>query len=194
MVKKAPVSLCMIVKNEEAHLARCLESIKSYVSEIIIVDTGSTDKTEKIARKFATKYIKYNDCNYPDGGMRDFSSARQHSFDLATQPWVMWIDADDIVSGSENIPKMIADVDAKRQGQDAYIMLPYEYAHDEAGNCICLHYRERIVTKRDSFIWKGPVHEVLVARPGVTAESFSTETIRIIHERQKIQKAHNPPQ
>lgn len=192
MVKKAPISLCMIVKNEEAHLARCLESIKSYVSEIIIVDTGSTDKTEKIARKFATKYVKFTHCNYPDGSIRDFSSARQHSFDLATQPWVMWIDADDVVNGSENLPKMIADIDEKRQGQDAYVMLPYEYAHDDDGNCICLHYRERIVTKRDSFMWKGPVHEVLVSKPDVIVQSFSSETVRIIHERQKIKKLHDP--
>lgn len=186
------MSLCMIVKNEEAHLERCLESIAPYVSEIVIVDTGSTDKTPKIALRYADKFVRYTECNYPDGNIRDFSLARQRSFDLATQPWVMWIDSDDVVVGAQHLRKMLDEFDAKRSGKEAYVMLPYEYAHDDAGNCVCLHYRERIVTRTSSFRWKGPVHEVLVSNETQESLSYTSEVVRIVHERQKIKKVHDP--
>lgn len=104
---KAPISLCLIVKNEPL-LENCLNSIKDYVQEIIIVDTGSTDGTDLVAQKYATKYEKYTACNDPETGLiNNFSEARQRSFDLASQPWVMWMDADDEIVGGENLIKLV---------------------------------------------------------------------------------------
>ena len=70
------VSLCMIVRNEEAHLAHCLRSVKDLVDEIIIVDTGSTDQTKEIARSFSCRIF---DFPWQD----DFAAARNFSFDQA---------------------------------------------------------------------------------------------------------------
>ncbi len=182
----------MIVKNEEFHLEDCLKSIRPFVEEIVIVDTGSTDKTLEVAAKYADIVETYTDCNYDDGQIRSFAEARQKSFDLATQPWVMWIDADDVMQGAEHLPKMIADFDAQRGDRAAYAMLPYEYAHDDEGNCICLHYRERIVTPKEAFRWVNPVHEVLLSDPEILTASLNTEMIRVIHERQKIPRNTNP--
>ena len=78
------LSLCMIVKNEEQVLDRCLNSFNGLFDEIIIVDTGSTDKTMEIARKHTTKVFEYPWIN-------DFSAARNYSFSLATSDFIMWL-------------------------------------------------------------------------------------------------------
>lgn len=85
------VSLCMIVKNEEAYLADCLTSVKDLVSEIIIVDTGSTDRTVEIARSFGARVEYFTWIN-------DFAAARNESIKYATGDWIFWMDADDRVS------------------------------------------------------------------------------------------------
>ena len=70
------ISLCMIVKNEEAVLDRCLDSIKDAADEIIIVDTGSSDRTKEIAREYTDKVFDFTWEN-------DFSAARNFAFDQA---------------------------------------------------------------------------------------------------------------
>jgi tetratricopeptide (TPR) repeat protein len=82
------VSACLIVKDEEKNLARCLKSLKGVVDEIVVVDTGSTDKTVEIAESFGAKvgHFPWN---------QDFAAARNHSLELATGDWALWIDADE---------------------------------------------------------------------------------------------------
>jgi len=192
MTDRAPISLCLIVKNEEANIENCLRSIRSYVQEIVVIDTGSTDKTPDIVKQYADVFEVYTDCNYPDGRIKSFSMARQRSFDLATKEWVMWVDGDDIVVGAEKLPALIRDYDQKRQGGAACVMLPYEYAHDAEGKCICLHYRERIVTPRSLFKWLNPVHEVMVPKQGTPVTQLMSEDIRMIHRRQQSAKHPDP--
>ena len=85
------ISLCMIVKNEEKVLERCLKSVSEFVDEIIIVDTGSEDKTREIAGKFTKKVY---DFPWRD----DFAAARNEAFSRATMDYCMWLDADDVVT------------------------------------------------------------------------------------------------
>lgn len=84
----------MIVKNEEETLARCLNSVYDLVDEIIIVDTGSSDRTVEIAARFTEKIYRYpwND---------DFAAARNESFSKASMDYCMWLDADDILEPAE---------------------------------------------------------------------------------------------
>ena len=84
------ISLCMIVKNEEKHLARCLGCVAKLVEEIIIVDTGSTDQTVEIASRYTPNV-------YSHPWTDDFSDARNYSFSKATMDYCMWMDADDII-------------------------------------------------------------------------------------------------
>jgi glycosyltransferase involved in cell wall biosynthesis/Flp pilus assembly protein TadD len=84
------VSLCMIVRNEEANLATCLKSILDLVDEVILVDTGSTDRTREIAASFGPK-VKVVDFLWSD----DFAAARNESLRHATRRWVLWLDADE---------------------------------------------------------------------------------------------------
>ncbi|TCZ76853.1 glycosyltransferase [Paenibacillus albiflavus] len=84
------ISLCMIVKDEERVLARCLDSVKGLVDEIIIVDTGSTDRTKEIASKYTDHVYDYTWSN-------DFAAARNESIRRATSEWILVLDADEYV-------------------------------------------------------------------------------------------------
>ncbi len=84
------LSICMIVKNEEEALPKCLSSIQGLADELIVVDTGSTDRTVKIVQSFEAKvyHFAWND---------NFSDARNESLKHATGDWILWLDADDIL-------------------------------------------------------------------------------------------------
>ena len=82
------LSVSMIVKNEEKHLNRCLSSIRDAADEIVIVDTGSTDKTIEIAESFGAKVFNYNWIN-------DFSSARNFALSKCSGDWILYLDADE---------------------------------------------------------------------------------------------------
>ena len=84
------ISLAMIVKNEAAHLEGCLESAANWVDEIVIVDTGSTDGTQDIARHYTRRLFELP---WPDS----FSVARNYAIDQAGKQWIFWLDADDLV-------------------------------------------------------------------------------------------------
>lgn len=187
----APVSVCMIVKNEVGQIESCLKSIRPHVAEICVVDTGSTDGTLDIVKRYADKYEVYTKCNDDEGRIRSFADARNRSFSLATQPWTMWIDGDDEVQGAESIGVLIETFDTLRDGKPALIMLPYEYSHDEVGNVTCLHYRERISSPRDAFQWKGSVHEVLNPEKQDTIQ-YQSDTVKIIHRRVASGKVTEP--
>lgn len=96
--QKQNISACMIVKNEEGLLPSCLNSIKNVVDEMIIVDTGSTDNTIPIAKKFGAKiyHHPWND---------SFSEARNHSLRYASGDWILQIDADEELEQAD-IPKL----------------------------------------------------------------------------------------
>lgn len=85
------VSLAMIVKNEEEVLRECLKSVKNIVDEIILVDTGSEDRTLEIAREFGAKIYSFEWCY-------DFSAARNFAAEKCTGDWILVLDADEIVS------------------------------------------------------------------------------------------------
>ncbi|MDW8115091.1 MAG: glycosyltransferase family 2 protein [Geminocystis sp.] len=81
------ISLCVIVKNEEENLP-CLESVSSLVTEMVVVDTGSHDKTKDIARKWGAKVYDYQ---WQD----DFSKARNFALQFVTGDWVLVLDGDE---------------------------------------------------------------------------------------------------
>ncbi len=134
----AELSLCMIVKNEEARLARCLKSVCGAVDEIIILDTGSTDATKAIAREFTPSVYDYA---WDD----DFAAARNTSFAYATRPFILWLDADDVLESSEREKlialkhRLTADVDA--------VMMPYHTGFGADGKPSLIYERERIVRR-----------------------------------------------
>ncbi|WP_267383920.1 tetratricopeptide repeat protein [Cyanobacterium sp. uoEpiScrs1] len=83
------LSLCMIVKDEEKNLTTCLESVQNIVDEMVVMDTGSTDKTVEIAQKFGAIVPCFSWCN-------DFSIARNAALNYTTGDWVLILDADEV--------------------------------------------------------------------------------------------------
>jgi glycosyltransferase involved in cell wall biosynthesis/2-polyprenyl-3-methyl-5-hydroxy-6-metoxy-1,4-benzoquinol methylase len=181
---KAPISICLICKNEAPRLKACIDSIRPYVKEVIIVDTGSSDGSDKIAQELADIFEVFTDCNDPETGLiEDFSLARQRSFDLATQPWVMWVDADDIIEGADKLFEICVRGDLARGGKACCIAFPYDYAFDDKGNPIVQQYRERLVTPKEAFKWINPVHEVIDMKDPPSTIFDKSELIKFVHKR-----------
>lgn len=85
-----PISVCIIAKNEESRIEQCLQSIKPYGFEIVVVDTGSTDRTKELAAKYADKVLDFAWCD-------DFSAARNFSLREASNNWIFMLDCDETV-------------------------------------------------------------------------------------------------
>jgi glycosyltransferase involved in cell wall biosynthesis len=92
--RAASVSLTMIVRNEEDHLPKCLESVRGLFDEIIVVDTGSTDRTKEIAREFGAKVFDFV-------WIDDFAAARNEALSHSTGDYACWLDADDVIEPAE---------------------------------------------------------------------------------------------
>jgi glycosyltransferase involved in cell wall biosynthesis len=142
----------MIVKNEEKHLERCLLTASGVFDEIIIVDTGSTDKTKEIAREFTDKIYDFE-------WIDDFSAARNFAFSKATSEYVMWLDADDIIP--ENTRKGIIILKEQVKSDVDVIRLPYHTGYDGDGNVTYSFYRERIIKNCEQAKFAGFIHEVI---------------------------------
>lgn len=91
------ISVCMIVRDEERVLTRCLDSLNGIQNELCIVDTGSTDGTTKIAEKYGARIEHYTECNNEMGQIEDFAAARNRALGLATYEWILQIDADEVL-------------------------------------------------------------------------------------------------
>ncbi len=148
----ATISLCMIVKNEEETLARCLNSIYDLVDEIIIVDTGSSDRTVEIAARFTEKIYRYpwND---------DFASARNESFSKASMDYCMWLDADDILEPAEREKFLL--LKQSLPPDTDMVMMKYHTSFDETGKPAFTYDRERWIRNSPEYRWVGEVHEVI---------------------------------
>ena len=146
------ISLCMIVKNEEDVLARCLDSAAELVDEIVIVDTGSTDSTREIAARYTDKIF---DFPWQD----DFAAARNESFSHATMDYCLWLDADDVLL-EEDQEKFRALKEELDPGVSV-VMAPYHTGFDESGRVTFSYYRERLIKNRAGMCWIGAVHEVV---------------------------------
>ena len=146
------ISLCMIVKNEEEVLARCLDSIKDAVDEIIIVDTGSTDKTKEIASKYTDKIYEFEWVN-------DFSAARNEAFSKATKDYQMWLDADDVFP-EESLRELIKLKNELDPNVDI-VTMNYITHFDENNNPILSATRERLIKREKDYKWIDPVHECI---------------------------------
>lgn len=168
----ATISLCMIVKNEALTLGRCLEQVKDFADEIIIVDTGSTDTSKEIALHY-TKQVY--DFHWKD----DFAAARNFSFSKATMDYCMWLDADDVILPKEQ-QKLIEFKDRLDFLQADVVMLPYDVSFNASGQVQTTYMRERIIKNTKQALWMGRVHEVITPFGNIIHED-----IHIRHEKIK---------
>ena len=141
----------MIVKNEEDALGKCLSTVKGIPDEIIVVDTGSSDRTKEIAAEFTDKIYDFVWIN-------DFSAARNFAFSKAEGDYILWLDADDILL-PEDRKKFLALKEELDSAVDVY-MMKYCIGYD-GKNAVLSYYRERLVKRSRGFRWHEPVHEYL---------------------------------
>ena len=146
------ISLCMIVKNEEDTLGRCLESVKDIVDEIVIVDTGSTDKTREIAKRYTKKVFNFK-------WIDDFSAARNYSFSKATKDYILWLDADDVILEDDALK--FKDLKESLKAEIDIVMMKYNVGFDANGNVTLSYFRERLSKRSKNFQWVEPIHEYL---------------------------------
>lgn len=147
------ISVCMIVKNEEKFLERCLESLKKFVDEIIIVDTGSIDRTIEIAKNFTEKIYSINWEN-------DFSKARNFSISKASYDWIFVVDADEIVfEFNKNDIKKILLKNNKILGRVEILNI---FKNDQGIETV---YKERISRffSKLEYKYQGSIHEQLIS-------------------------------
>lgn len=153
------ISLCMIVKNEEKILGRCLDSVADLCDEIVIVDTGSTDRTKEIARK-------YTDHIYDFVWVDDFSAARNFAFSKATQEYIYSADADEVLD-EENRQKfrlmkeaMLPQIEIVQMKYSNQMQYDTVYNFDE-------EYRPKLFKRLREFVWMEPIHETVRLDPVV---------------------------
>ncbi|CAN7452738.1 glycosyltransferase [Paenibacillus sp. LjRoot56] len=171
------VSLCMIVKNEEETLERCLSSVQGSVDEIIIIDTGSTDRTKEIARQFTHRVYDFE-------WMDDFSAARNFAFQKAEKDYILWLDADDILL-PRDADKFLALKQSLPWQTDAVSMV-YNLAFDEFGHVTVSLRRNRLVKRERGFRWIGVVHEYLEV---IGAIEYAD--VCVTHDRKHTQTSRN---
>jgi glycosyltransferase involved in cell wall biosynthesis/tetratricopeptide (TPR) repeat protein len=183
------ISCQVITKDDEATLEACLASIRPHVDEIVVVDTGSTDRTPEIARKYADKFEVFLGANDPATGLiEDFAAARNRAAELGTCEWMFWADGDDVVQGAENLRAM-----TERTEDMVCYITPYAYDFDAAGRCTTLHHRERLMRPAHLWRWQTPVHEVcLPQRQEGSFVSLPDSRIAHIHHKHLSRKQHEP--
>lgn len=178
------ISLCMIVKNEENTIGRCLDSVKDIVEEINIVDTGSSDRTKEVLKKY-TKRI------YDFEWVYDFAKARNFAFQQATKDFILWLDADDVFlpEDQEKLKELKKNLDFTTDS----VTMDYNLSTDQHGNVLTSLKRNRLVKRTNHFQWIGAVHEYLEvagtifhSNVAVTHKSLHHDTNRnlLIYERQ----------
>lgn len=167
-LKRGTLSFCLIVKNEEKYLINCLKSIRDIADEIIVVDTGSTDKTVDIAKVFGAKLF-----DFPWTG--DFSEARNRSLEKATGDWIFVLDADEVISpvDYEDL-KSIAHkrptspaaylVNTRNYMASEFVVGRHDYDGkypDESRLGWVSSGKVRLFTRRKDIFFINPVHELL---------------------------------
>ena len=159
------LSLCMIVKNEEAVLTRVLTSAIQFADEILVADTGSTDRTVEIARQY-TKHIYH----YPWND--DFAAARNFICEKVSTEYWMWLDADDIVPAESITAILKLKETLSKSPQPDVVMMKYVAGFQPDGTSAFTYNRERILRTDRHFRWKRRSAQPRPERPPPTIAIF----------------------
>ena len=156
------LSVCLIVKNEERFLGQCLASVKGLAHQIVVVDTGSTDRTVEIAREHGAEVHSFAWCD-------DFSAARNAALEHVTGDWVLMLDAD------EELPQQQHAALRKLLHSPSVIAwrLPLQDAGREAEGC---SYVPRLFRNAPGLFYVGRVHEQVFSSVEVRRQEWGLET------------------
>jgi len=156
------LSVCLIVKNEEKFLAQSLKSVRGFASQIVVVDTGSTDRTVEIAREFGAEIHSFAWCD-------DFSAARNAALEHATGDWILMLDADEELPAAQHA-KLVAEMKA---GSTIAFRLPLVNAGQEIEG---RSFIPRLFRNAPEVYYHGRIHEQVFASLLVHAKKWGLKT------------------
>jgi tetratricopeptide (TPR) repeat protein len=166
------LSLCMIVKDEEAMLPRCLAAVAPAVDEIVIVDTGSTDRTIEIARQFNANVIQKD-------WTGSFSDARNASFEAATGDWIIYLDADEVLV-ADDIEKL--KTLTGRTWREAFYLVETSFTGELGDGAAITNNALRVFRNRPNYRFEGRLHEQIAQNlPVYAAGRIEQSAVRIDH-------------
>lgn len=148
-----PLSVCIISKNEEEHIEECCRRLAGYGVEIVLTDTGSTDRTVEIARKFTDRICHFGWCD-------DFSAAKNYCMDKASHDWILSIDCDEYIERIDE--RTLCDCMERYPDAAGRILIRSRFNLD--GRISYEHARISRLVNRKHFQFAGAVHEQLVYR------------------------------
>jgi len=163
------LSLCMIIKNEEKCLERCLSSVKNCIDEIVIVDTGSTDASKEIANKFNAYIYDYQWTN-------DFSAARNFGLSKAKGELILYLDADEMLTPESE--KIIGEIKKNLQRKAYYCKITNVNHYT---NRPALMSYPRIFPNLPDVKFDGKVHEQIIHALKKNNIQLLQSTVEIIH-------------
>jgi len=156
------LTVCLIVKNEEKFLAQCLRSVRGLASQIVLVDTGSTDRTVEIAREFGAEIYSFAWCD-------DFAAARNAALEHAHGEWILMLDADEELPAAQH-PKLLADM---KNGNVVALRMPLVNVGqaDEGRSFV-----PRLFRNISQAFYKGRIHEQIFGSLLVHAKEWGLKT------------------
>lgn len=163
-----PISVCIIAKNEEKHIEECCSRLKPYGFEIVLVDTGSTDRTIELAKQ-------YTDCIYHFDWCSDFSAAKNYAMKKASYDWILSIDCDEYIE-SIDLPSLTAQMES-HPTDAGRILIRNRFT--ENGQTAYEQVRVSRFVNRHYYHFEGAVHEQLV--PVTAANTASSGTVKYVY-------------
>ena len=157
-MKETTLSVALIARDEEHVIGRVLGDVANFADEIVVLDTGSSDRTAAIAQEYGARVYDYE---WAD----DFAAARNAAFDKCRSDWIMWIDADDRVPREAQLAFARAKERLSKEAVAMLVYVPYhlEYAAEDSASFVGAINRVRISRRDGAFRWLGRIHEALYA-------------------------------
>jgi glycosyltransferase involved in cell wall biosynthesis len=152
----ARVSLCLIAKNEETNLPACLPSVAGLVDEMIVVDTGSTDRTKEVAAQLGARVFDFT-------WVDSFAAARNESLRHATGDWILWLDGDELFTEADR--HKFRALRETLNGQEAAFVMTQRSAPEYPGGSPTEVQQVRLFRNHPAIRWSYRVHEQIL--PGI---------------------------
>jgi glycosyltransferase involved in cell wall biosynthesis len=170
--KNLTLGLCMIVKDEEEMLPKCLAAVAPAVDEIVIVDTGSTDRTIEIAKEFGATVIEQ-----PWTG--SFSEARNTSFEASTTDWIIYLDADEILV-ADDVKRLKALTG--RTWREAFYLVLTSFTGEIGDGAAVSNSALRVFRNRPHYRFEGRLHEQIAQHvPTYATGRIEQSSVRVDH-------------
>jgi tetratricopeptide (TPR) repeat protein len=155
------LSLCMIVRDEQEHLARCLESVQGVVDEIVVVDTGSVDDSVAIAERFGAVVLH-------EEWKGDFAAPRNTGIDAATGDWILVLDADEELVEGHRLRELLHD-----EAVEGYCLREVNFIGEELGIESVVNSAFRLFRNRPAYRYSGALHEQIMGTVDPTGGSVT---------------------